>query len=224
MSANVHSNNVTEAQCAVLKAITPILLAMTAEQRQRDVIGNANLPEDLDRALKVIARTEENMARQEKKIMPLLVFSDQSFATVTLDERHEPATFWRDTLEPPARYVWPEFVSGVVAKAKPHDPSGIIKIPYAPLLRPAKVRDILNSSGIGNFDPTDLCAIIAAMIAKQPNGEPGDLLSDGKANLFPCGSLLVSVRRDGVDRGWGVGAWDPRSGVGSGRRVFSATC
>ena len=41
---NVHTNNVTEAQVAILKAVTPHIIAMAPEERQRLIIGNPNLP------------------------------------------------------------------------------------------------------------------------------------------------------------------------------------
>ena len=43
MSANVHDNQVTEVRVAMLKAMTPHIIAMSGEERQR-LIGNANLP------------------------------------------------------------------------------------------------------------------------------------------------------------------------------------
>jgi hypothetical protein len=120
--------------------------------------------------------------------------------------------------------VWPGFTDNVVKKAKPRGPSGIVKMRYAPLARTAKVRDILQAPGVGNFAPDALSHTLAAMIAKQPNGpdsEPGDLLTDSKANLFPCGSVLVGVYWDDDDREWNADDWGPGSGIGAGRRVFS---
>jgi len=152
---------------------------------------------------------------------PLLTFDGKYVASVALNERHDPASFWHNTAETPARYVWSGFTTHVVAKAKPRDPSGIVKIRYADLPCRVKVRAILAASGVGNFDPSDLSAIIAAMIAKQPNGEPGDLLNDGKANLFPCGSVLAHVDWSDDRRGWYVSDWSPDDAVSAGRRVFS---
>src|SRR3989344_1233615 len=124
---------------------------------------------------------------------PLLVF-DEHVATVTLG-RHVPAEFWRDTDEAPARRVWGTFAT--------------------------TVRDILAYPGVGDFDPTDLSALIAEMIGQQPNGEAGNLLNDGRGNLFPCGSVLVSVYWDDIYRDWSVDDWLPDDEVLAGRRVFS---
>lgn len=41
---NVHDNGVTEAQAAMLKAMTPHIIAMTPEDRQRLIVGNRELP------------------------------------------------------------------------------------------------------------------------------------------------------------------------------------
>ena len=155
------------------------------------------------------------------ELPPLLTFDNEHIASVALNTRHDSVAFWHDTSETPARYVWPGFMTHVVAKAKPSEPSGIVKIPYAPLSRSTKVCDLLKTPGVGNFDPSKLSAIIAAMLAKQPNGESGDLLNDGCANLFPCGPVLALVFWRDDYRRWGVDGWDPGDGVDAGRRVFS---
>ena len=151
---------------------------------------------------------------------PLLVF-DEHVATATLDKRHVPAEFWRDTDEAPARRVWGTFATTVVARAKPREPSSVVKVPYANLSRATTVRDILAYPGVGDFDPTNLSALIAEMIGQQPNGEAGNLLNDGRGNLFPCGSVLVSVYWDDIYRDWSVDDWLPDDEVLAGRRVFS---
>jgi len=151
---------------------------------------------------------------------PLLVF-DEHVATATLDKRHVPAEFWRDTDEAPARRVWGTFATTVVARAKPREPSSVVKVPYANLSRATTVRDILAYPGVGDFDPTNLSALIAEMIGQQPNGEAGNLLNDGRGNLFPCGSVLVVVDWSDFDRRWDVVDWSPGGEVRAGRRVFS---
>ena len=44
---NVHDGNVTEAQVAIIKAITPLIIAMSNEARGTRIIGNAGLQEEL---------------------------------------------------------------------------------------------------------------------------------------------------------------------------------
>lgn len=204
--------------------LDPIVRALVGVDRQclgtvADIANRLNSPDACrwhDRLNEVL---QEGLPPLEPP--PLLVFDDQRVATVDLSAPHDPHAFWRDTREAPARSVWDSFVSLVVAKAQVRAPAGIVRIPYADLSRAALVRDILAGPGVGNFDPTDLCAIIAATIAKQPNGEAGDLLNDGRANLFPCGPVLVRVGWNGAGRRWSVGCWSPGGDVGAGRRVFS---
>lgn len=154
---------------------------------------------------------------------PLLVFDDEHVALVALSEPHDPAAFWHDTTDAPARYVWSGFTTNVVAKARPTGAFGTVKVPYADLPRGSTVAEILKTPGVGNLEPDHLSPIIAAMIAKQPDGKPmkHGLLVDGRANLFPCGSVLVDVRWDDVRRSWSVDDWNPDSAVHAGRRVFS---
>jgi hypothetical protein len=54
------------------------------------------------------------------------------------------------------------------------------------------------------------------MISKQPNGEQGDLINNGYANLFYTASWVALVGWDRAGRGWDVGTW-----CRAGRRVVS---
>lgn len=51
------------------------------------------------------------------------------------------------------------------------------------------------------FSESEVCAVIAALIAKQKKGEEGTLLNTGYWNLFYTPAFVV-----GVD--WGGGVWD----------------
>ncbi len=159
----------------------------------------------------------------QEGLPPLLAFDDQHIATVALVHPHDPQTFWQDTRESPARYVWGTFTTTVVAKARPIEESGTVKIPFADLLRDTTVRAILDTLDVGDHDPSRLSKIIASMIAAQPNGEfsKDGLLNDGKANLFRCGSVLGRVGWDDVVRRWVVDGWGPGGDVDAGRRMFS---
>lgn len=157
------------------------------------------------------------------ELPPLLVFDDAHIASVDISKPHNPDTFWRTTKESPARYVYHTFLTDVVARALPSSPSGIVKVPYADPSRNTNVREILDAQGVGDHDPSKLSALIASMISEQPNGEfsKDGLLNDGRANLFPCGSVLVRVRWDDDDSEWDVYDWSPDDDVSAGRRVFS---
>lgn len=54
---NVHNNNVTEAQIAVIKAVTPLILELTKEARQTLIIGNPNLQDNLRAGLALIPKS-----------------------------------------------------------------------------------------------------------------------------------------------------------------------
>src|SRR3989344_1751444 len=158
------------------------------------------------------------------ELPPLLVFDDTHIASVDLSEPHDPDAFWHTTKQSPARYVYDTFRTNVIARARPiMESSGDVQIPYADLSRNTNVRAILDTQGVGDHDPSKLSKIIAAMIKKQPNGEAlkNGLLNDGSANLFACGSVLVSVRWDGVGREWNAFVWSPDVDVDAGLRVFS---
>lgn len=55
------------------------------------------------------------------------------------------------------------------------------------------------------FSESEVCAIVADLIDKQPKGEEGVLLNNGYANLFYTPSFVVGVRWDGAE--WGVYTW-----------------
>lgn len=54
---NVHDNNVTEAQVAVLKAVTPLIIEMSKEARGTLIIGNPNLRDNLRAGLALMPKT-----------------------------------------------------------------------------------------------------------------------------------------------------------------------
>lgn len=176
-------------------------------------------PRKVDRAefRRVIGHPDALRVIEPPELPPLLVFDDAHIALVDLSMPHGPQAFWQTTKEAPARYVW----TNVFAQAKAIKTSGIVKIPYADLARGTTMREILAAPDVGNHDVSKLSKIIAKMIAKQPNGEAGDLLNDGRGNLFPCGSVLVHVYWIGDYRLWYVVDWDLAIGVVAGRRVFS---
>ena len=57
------------------------------------------------------------------------------------------------------------------------------------------------------FSESDVCAIIADLISKQPKGEEGALMIDGSWNLFYTPDFVVYVRWGARARRWLVDAW-----------------
>lgn len=136
---------------------------------------------------------------------------------VVVPAKYNPKEFFknRDGL-----YIWSSFSDTVLKKAKSATIS-LLSISSYDLLKTSYDKDIeaeLPKNHI--FSETDVCAIIAGLIEKQPNGEEGTLLNTGYANLFYTKSRVVLVY-------WSVGEWDVsvwcrEDDWGSGHRVFSA--
>lgn len=72
------------------------------------------------------------------------------------------------------------------------------------------------------FYNTEVCAVVADLIEKQPRGEEGVLIVTGRANLFYTPAFVVGVGWRAGHGGWRVNAWE-RDGDAwyAGGRVFS---
>lgn len=57
------------------------------------------------------------------------------------------------------------------------------------------------------FSKSEVCARIAQMVAKQPNGEEGSLLTDGMKNLFYVRGLVVTISWYAPNRVWEIFSW-----------------
>ena len=155
----------------------------------------------------------------EQAINSMLVLAPLGTTTLTLAERHDPDTFYR-TRE--GLYVWDDFRSRIVAKAKPSEAGLVMKFERAELMRDLtdeKIEGTLPKDHL--FDETEVCALIASLIAKQANGEEGVLLNTGYANLFYTSSYVVFVDWDSDGREWDVSTYERGDGWGAGDRVFS---
>ena len=140
----------------------------------------------------------------EQAINSMLVLAPRGSVTVTLTERHDPDEFYR-TRE--GLYVWGDYRSRIVTKAKPSEAGTTVKIESAELMRDLTDAEIEAALPKGHlFDETQVSAVIAGLIAKQPNGEEGALVNTGRANLFYTDSYVVRVRWVADDRMWYVGA------------------
>lgn len=137
---------------------------------------------------------------------------------ISLKDKHTPKTFFKDR---EGLYVWDSFTDNILPKAKLTKADTKFSISSFDLVKSATDEEIENTLLKGHiFSETDVCAIIAGLIEKQPKGEKGTLLSNGYINLFYTPSRIVLVSWGGSR--WGVGTWGRGDGAwDSGYRVFS---
>ena len=137
----------------------------------------------------------------EQAINSMLVLAPRGTTTITVMERHDPDAFYRTRT---GLYVWSDFRSRIVAKARPTEAEAFT-VESAELVRDLTDEEIESALPKKHlFRETELCAVIAGLIAKQSNGEKGALLNTGYANLFYTFSCVVSVRWRADDREWRV--------------------
>lgn len=131
----------------------------------------------------------------------------------------DPKEFFQDRK---GLYIWSDFKTRIVAKAKPMKAGMKYKISSSKLLKFAYDEDIeaeLPKKHI--FTESEVCTLIAELISKQPDGQEGILLNTGYANIFYTPAFVVRVGWSSGGEGWGVYAWE-RDGHWSDRnRVFS---
>ncbi len=118
-------------------------------------------------------------------------------------------------------YVWSAFKERTLAKAKKVKEGAKFAVSSFKLLKYATDETIENALPKKHlFSESDVCAIIAELIAKQPKGEEGILIANGYANLFYTSAFVVCVGWGGGE--WDVYAWGRDDGEWrGGRRVFS---
>lgn len=121
----------------------------------------------------------------------------------------------------PGLYVFSDFPERILSKAEPVEAGTEYKIVSYKTVIDAK--DELIESALPEkhlFSESEVCAIIADLINKQPKGEDGVLLNDGYWNLFYTPAFVVGVHWYGD--AWRVYAWNRVDGAwSSGSRVFS---
>lgn len=149
-----------------------------------------------------------------------LVFGGYLFATIDLSLPHEPQRFWFGIDQAPARIANASFLR-IAAAAQRRMPSGMGTMEYADIEHEFPVCGVLETEGILDLDPTDLCAILAAMLTEQADGRDGALLTDGRTTLFPCARQLVWTHWNFVIRRWSIGVLGIADVVSIGRRVYS---
>lgn len=137
---------------------------------------------------------------------------------VEVTAEFNPQEFFRDR---EGLFVYSSFKEHILEKASIVSAGTKFELSSFKLIRSAEDEEIekeLPEKHI--FSESDVCAIIAELISKQPKGEEGELLNTGYWNLFYTESFVVDVSwRDGE---WYVSAWDRDSyGWSDGSRVFS---
>ena len=138
--------------------------------------------------------------------------------SLTLSAAHDPASYYRTRS---GLYVWESFVSDVVANAKPMMAGATFTVNVAELksdATDAEIEAALPKTHL--FDDSAVCAIVAEMIEKQPEGKSGDLDNTGRANLFYTAGRIARVYWHGVDRQWDMRAWHRGLGWDAGARVL----
>lgn len=122
--------------------------------------------------------------------------------TVTLSDRHDPDAFYHTR---PDLDVSDDFRERVVKAAKTTDAGASFT------LNCAKLMSALTTAGIEYslpkehyFDETTLCAVIAALIANQPNGKEGALCNLDGYNIFYTRPCVVRVYWNSYLRKWRV--------------------
>ena len=142
---------------------------------------------------------------------PGVLVREGSFSAVELVARHDPKEFYRTGGN---LYVWSDFTNWIVTAASPTEAGkkfkktafwNLTQNATGEVLRSARPKDVWNA--------TDFCAWLAFKLANQPNGELGELLNTGYANLFlvkgvNSGVFVVSVQWRSVRREWHVFAWN----------------
>lgn len=137
---------------------------------------------------------------------------------VQVEAGFKPSSFFKDR---DGLYVFSSFADRILTTAKDVKKQGTYPIASYELTKAATDEEIeMGLPKKHTFTESEVCAIIASLIEKQPKGEKGVLLNDGWWNLFYTPAFVVYVRWS-VD-GWCVYSW-PRGGYlwfGS-FRVFS---
>ncbi len=117
---------------------------------------------------------------------------------IKVAKAHDPQKFFVDRK---GLYIGYGFESNIRANAQPTKAGAKFQIESFDLLESASDKVIENNLPKDHlFSETDVCAIIAGLIEKQPKRQKGTLLNTGYANLFYTKSRVVRV-------GWGAGLW-----------------
>jgi len=159
-----------------------------------------------------------------KTSRPKLLVREGIYSAVTLNESHNPGLFYRDRA---GLYVSPDFVGKIVSTAGSTEAGKKFrKVPRFKLTANATGEQLKSERPDSVWTATDFCVWLEAKLQKQPNGERGELLNTGWANLFLVegitgGVIVVYVGWDSGYRQWDVNIWQLGNTWGAGCRFAS---
>jgi|SRR3989344_1425254 len=153
---------------------------------------------------------------EHTKEVPLMVLKPP--VIVTLAERHDPGTYYKIRV---GLNVWGDLQRRIISRATPVNAGTSFKLAVAEISRNATDNEIEATLPSGHlFNETSLLAVIAGLIAEQPNGAEGDLIIR-RINLFYTTFHGVSVRWSPSSPGWDVSSWNRSFGRwNTGARIF----
>lgn len=144
----------------------------------------------------------------------------QGDITVKVESDINPKEFFQDR---EGLMVWDDFKPRILDKAEPTKAGAEFKLmsaDFAKNLLDEEIESALPKEHL--FSETEVSALVASLISKQPKGEDGMLLNNGYANLFYTPAFVVGVGWGSGSSGWGVGTWlRDHYGWSEGVRVFS---
>lgn len=147
------------------------------------------------------------------------VLREVLYVELSIETSPDPKEFFQDSKN---LYVWNSFKNDIAAKAGPmKDLKCWVKsFDLQKAANDTEIEAELPEKHL--FSESEVCAILADLISRQPTGEDGPLLKNGNWNLFYTRAFVVGVYWDAFRGGWRVYAWDrdDRHWNG-GRRVFS---
>jgi hypothetical protein len=165
--------------------------------------GEEKLDSLLAGKLKVVP--VDKAGKMAKTSRPKLLVRDGSYSAVTLNERHVPGLFYRDR---GGLCVFPDFLGNVVSAAMSTEAGKKFKkVLCFKLATDATGEQLKSERPDSVWTATYFCAWLAAKLQKQPNGERGELLNTGWANLFLVEGINGGVFVVGVVWGSGGREW-----------------
>lgn len=132
----------------------------------------------------------------------LLVLVPRDPVSITLSQRHDPDVYYRTRS---GLYVGNECRRRIISKATPITAGTSFKVNVFELGHDAANKEIRRGLPKNYlFKENVLCAIVAEMISKQSEGEPGDLENTGNVHVLRTSSWEMLVYWHRVNPAWNV--------------------